>query len=197
MFIVVSVIAPLVEEFVKPLAVVVMMGRIRSAAEAFVLGLAAGIGFDLIETVGYISMGYRNWLNVALERSAAGLLHGFGAGMVTLGWYYVTHSKEGRHRFLLGLGCWVYAILQHALWNGSFGLQLLPAPVGPYLDTGTITIGAVSVPSFTLVYVIESALMLIFFLYVTGKLRGKKPSEAATPSTPSQRQEAMAGTSRV
>jgi RsiW-degrading membrane proteinase PrsW (M82 family) len=171
MFIVVSVIAPFVEEAVKPLAVVVMIGRIRSAAEAFVLGLAAGIGFDLIETVGYISMGYRDWLNVALERSAAGLLHGFGAAMVTLGWYYLTHPKESKHPVLLGLGCWTYAVLQHAFWNGAFGLQLLPAPVGPYLDTGTITIGAVSMPSFILVYVVEATLMLIFFLYTTGRLR--------------------------
>ena len=174
MFILVSVIAPFVEEAVKPLAVVVMIGRIRSAAEAFVLGLAAGIGFDLIETVGYISMGYRDWLNVALERSAAGLLHGFGAAMVTLGWYYLTHPKESKHPFLLGLGCWTYAILQHAIWNGSFGLQLLPAPIGPYLDTGTILIGSVSIPSFTLVYVIESLLMLMLFLSMTGRLRRKE-----------------------
>ncbi|HZT98609.1 MAG TPA: PrsW family glutamic-type intramembrane protease [Ktedonobacteraceae bacterium] len=174
MFILVSVIAPFVEEAVKPLAVVVMIGRIRSAAEAFVLGLAAGIGFDLIETVGYISMGYRDWLNVALERSAAGLLHGFGAAMVTLGWYYLTHPKESKHPFLLGLGCWIYAVLQHAIWNGAFGLQLLPAPVGPYLDTGTITIDSISMPSFVLVYVVESLLMLLFFLYVTGRLRKKQ-----------------------
>ncbi len=179
MFILVSVIAPLVEEAVKPLAVVMLIGRIRSAAEAFVLGLAAGIGFDLIETVGYISMGYRDWLNVALERSAAGLLHGFGAAMVTLGWYYLTHPKESKHPFQLGFGCWAYAILQHAIWNGSFGLQLLPAPLGPYLDTGTLTLGSISLPSFTLVYIIESLLMLIFFLYVTGRLRRQAAARAA------------------
>jgi RsiW-degrading membrane proteinase PrsW (M82 family) len=180
MFIVVSVIAPVVEETVKPLAVVIMIGRIRSAGEAFVLGLAAGIGFDLIETAGYISMGYRDWLSVALERSAAGLLHGFGAAMVTLGWYYLTHPNESKHRFLLAFGCWAYAILQHALWNGSFGLQLLPAPIGPYLDTGTITISSLSIPSFILVYVVEAALMLIFFLYVTGKVRGKTTTGASS-----------------
>src|SRR5207248_5527924 len=46
---VVAVMAPLIEESVKPLAVIVFIGRLRSAAEAFVLGLAAGIGFNLIE----------------------------------------------------------------------------------------------------------------------------------------------------
>jgi RsiW-degrading membrane proteinase PrsW (M82 family) len=170
-----SVIAPLVEEAVKPLAAVVMMGRIRSAAEAFVLGLACGIGFDLIETAGYISMGYRNWLDVAIQRSSAGLLHGFGAAMVALGWYYVTHPDSSRRRFLLAAGCWGYALLQHALWNGSFVLQLLPAPVGPYLDKGSVTLGSFSFPSFYLVYLVETALMLIFFLYVTKKLRTQPP----------------------
>lgn len=174
MFLLVSVIAPLVEETVKPLAVVIMMGRIRSAAEAFVLGLGAGVGFDLIETSGYISQGYRDWLDVALQRSTAGLLHGFGAAMVALGWYYLTHKDSARRRFLLGFGCIAYAVLQHAIWNGSFGLQLLPAPIGPYLDNGTIALGKLVMPSFILVYIALSLLMLIFFLFVTTKLRGKK-----------------------
>jgi RsiW-degrading membrane proteinase PrsW (M82 family) len=174
MFLLVSVIAPLVEETVKPLAVVIMMGRIRSAAEAFVLGLGAGVGFDLIETSGYISAGYRDWLDVALQRSTAGLLHGFGAAMVSLGWYYLTHKDSARRRFLLGFGCIGYAVLQHAIWNGSFGLQLLPAPIGPYLDNGTIALGKLVMPSFILVYIVLSLLMLIFFLFVTTKLRGKK-----------------------
>lgn len=168
---VVSVIAPLVEEAVKPLAVVVMIGRMRSAAEAFVLGLACGIGFDLIETSGYIAMGYRDWFDVALQRSSAGLLHGFGAGMVALGWYYFTHPKSSQHRILLACGCWVYAVLQHAIWNGSSVLQILPAPIGPFLNSGTVTLGLLSFPAFGLVFVAESLIMLIFFVYVTGRLR--------------------------
>lgn len=177
LFIILSVIAPLVEEAVKPLAVVILIGRVRSALEAFVLGLAGGIGFDLIETSGYISQGYRDWLDVAIQRSSAGLLHGLGAAMVALGWYFLTHPKESKHRFLLALGCWGYAVLQHAIWNGSFVLQLLPAPVGPYLDTGTITIGSFSAPSFILVYIVETILMLIFFFFVTGKLRKRQPPQ--------------------
>jgi RsiW-degrading membrane proteinase PrsW (M82 family) len=179
MFILVSVIAPLVEEAVKPLAVVVLIGRIRSAAEAFVLGMACGIGFDLVETTGYIGQGYQDWLSVALQRSSAGLLHGFGAGMVALGWYFITHrnSTGKANRILLALGCWGYAIMQHALWNGSFGLELLPAPIGPYLSDGTLPFGPITLPAFILVYVVESVLMLIFFLFVTRKLRAKNEEQ--------------------
>jgi RsiW-degrading membrane proteinase PrsW (M82 family) len=188
LLVLVSVIAPLVEETVKPLAVVVLIGRIRSAAEAFILGMSCGIGFDLIETSGYISMGYKDWLDVALQRSTAGLLHGLGAGMVALGWYLLTHRQERRHSVLLALCCWAYAILQHALWNGSFVLQLLPAPVGPYLSNGNLHLGPLNLPSFIIVYVIASVIMLVFLFFVTGKLRGKSSPPAAPPSSGSTEQ---------
>ena len=175
MFLLVSVIAPLVEEGVKPLAVIALIGRLNSAAEAFMLGLACGIGFDLIETSGYISMGYRTWVDVAIERSSAGLLHGFGAGMVALGWYFLTHKKSlARRRILIGLGCIIYAILQHAIWNGSFVFQLLPAPIGPYLDQGKIMLGSYTLEAGLLIYIAETILMLAFFLFITGRLSGRK-----------------------
>lgn len=177
MFILVSAIAPLVEETVKPLAAVALIGRMRSAGEAFVLGLSCGIGFDLIETIGYISQGYHQWIETALERSAAGLLHGFGAGMVALGWYYLTHRGSLRkNRILIALGCGIYALLQHAIWNGSFGLALLPAPIGSFFDNGTIMIGSYAMPGLVVAYIVETVLMLIFFFFVTGKLRSTAPT---------------------
>lgn len=174
LFLVVSVLAPFVEEGVKPLAVISMIGRIGSASEAFILGMACGIGFDLIETSGYISMGYSNWVDVAIQRTSAGLLHSFGAGMTALGWYIITHRQSiAKNRLLIGIGCCVYAILQHAIWNGTFIFQLLPAPIGPYLDNGVINIGNYPLPSVLIIYAIETVLMLIFLLFVTGKLSGK------------------------
>jgi hypothetical protein len=169
---IVSVIAPIVEEGLKPLAVVTMIGRIRSAAEAFILGMACGIGFDMIETTSYIGIGYHHWIDVAINRSTAGLLHGFGAGMMALGWYYITHKDALKgHHIQIGLGCMLYAILQHAIWNGSFVLQLLPAPIGPYLESGTITIVNYQLDAFLIVYVIFSILMLCFLWFVTRKIR--------------------------
>jgi len=172
--IVVAVMAPLIEESVKPLAVIIFIGRVRSAAEAFVLGLAAGIGFNLIETTGYISSGYQDWLSIALIRTGSGLLHGFGAAMVTLGWYYLTHP--GKHRGLKVAGCWTYAVLQHAIWNGSWGLTLLPGQIGSFFNNTNVTIGSISLPSYSLVNIAEALFMLAFFMYMTGKLRTKQPS---------------------
>jgi RsiW-degrading membrane proteinase PrsW (M82 family) len=170
LFIAVAIIAPLVEETVKPLAVIILIGRMRSAAEAFVLGLACGIGFDLIETSGYISSKTTDWLNIALIRTGAGLLHGMGAAMVALGWYYLTHP--GKNRVLKALGCWLYAVVQHALWNGSAFLTLLPGSTGEFFSK-PLTIGSITLPYFELVNGIEAIFILLFFLYITYRIRGK------------------------
>jgi RsiW-degrading membrane proteinase PrsW (M82 family) len=182
MILLLSVIAPLVEESVKPLAAIALIGRMHSAAEAFVLGLSCGIGFDLIETSGYISQGYQNWLKVALERSPAGLLHGFGAAMVTLGWYYLTHKQAARHRFVLGFGCILYALVQHAVWNGTFILAMLPAPLGPFFDHGTVPLGPLSFGGDLVPYMVLAVLMIAFFVYVSGKVRERQST--VKPTTP-------------
>src|SRR5207244_1364873 len=109
------------------------------------VGLAAVFDFILIETTGYIASGYEDWLSIALIRTGSGLLHGFGAAMVTLGWYYLTHP--GKHRGLKVAGCWTYAVLQHAIWNGSWGLTLLPGQIGSFFNNTNVTIGSISLPS--------------------------------------------------
>jgi RsiW-degrading membrane proteinase PrsW (M82 family) len=180
-----SVIAPLVEELVKPLAVVILIGRVRSKAEAFTLGLACGIGFNLVETTGYISSGYNDWLTVALVRSGAGLLHGLGAAMVSLGWYYLTHKEEGRwrRRALVALGCAVYAVLQHAIWNGSVALVLLPDPFGSFFQNWSWNLGTLSIDGIEFVNIAEMICILIFFVYISGRLRAKaQPKPGAQPA---------------
>src|SRR5207302_366764 len=169
-----------VEETVKPLAIAFFIRRMHSAAEAFVLGMGAGLGFAMVETVGYIGSGYHSWLEVAIERSGAGLLHGFGAAMVALGWYYLIHAKK--RRLLLALACWLYAVLQHALWNGSWGLSLLPGPVGNFFNTATVTFGSFSLPDYEIVNIVEALFMLAFFIYMTGRLRTKTPSPSSSSS---------------
>ena len=189
LFITIAVMAPLVEETVKPLAVVLLIGRVRSAAEAFVLGLACGIGFDIVETSLYISSGYHDWLNVALTRTGSGLLHGFGAGMVALGWYYLTHVQGSGYpkAFLRAFACWFYAVFQHVVWNGSVTLVLLPGPVGQFLQNWMLNLGFASVPSDVVINSIETLFILAFFIYMTGKLRSK-PTSPSVPS-PEERKE--------
>ncbi len=179
-FIIVAIIGPIVEELVKPIAVIAFIGRIRSASEAFILGMACGIGFDLVETVGYISSGYRDWLSVALERTGAGLLHGFGAAMVALGWYYLFHAKE--RRFLKFLGYVAYAIFQHFLWNATATLELAPDPVGSTINSWNLKLGFTTLPFTEVANIVEALLILVFFLYIINSLRAKLPPSPSEQS---------------
>lgn len=168
-FLFIAVIGPVIEETVKPLAIIPFVGRIRSASEAFVLGMACGIGFALIETVGYIGLGYQDWLTVALERTGASLLHGFGAGMVTLGWYYLFHAKK--YRFLKAIGCYAYAVFQHFAWNATAVLSLLPGPAGTTINSWNLNLGFTVLPFVEILNILEIILMLVFFIYITGSIR--------------------------
>lgn len=176
-----TVVAPLVEEMVKPLAVVVLIGRVQSKVEAFALGLACGIGFNLVETSGYISQGYGDWLNVALIRSSTGLLHGFGAAMVALGWYILTHKEEGLwwKRLLIALGCMGYAILQHAIWNGTGALIFLPGPLGTFFQNWSWSAGPVSLSGTDLINIAEIVPMLVFFICMATLLRRRQQRKVA------------------
>jgi RsiW-degrading membrane proteinase PrsW (M82 family) len=175
-FLIVAIVGPIVEETVKPLAVALYIGRILSASETFLLGMACGIGFAVVETVGYIGSGYHDWLAVAIERTGAGLLHGVGAGMVALGWYYLVHAQKYGVR--KALGCWSYAVLQHVIWNATAVLGLLPGPVGTSLNSWNLNLGFVALPFLEVLNIIEAILILVFFFYITGRLRRMAP---ATP----------------
>lgn len=173
-FLIVAIVGPIVEETIKPLAVVLYIGRMRSASETFLLGMACGIGFALVETVGYIGSGYHDWLAVAIERTGAGLLHGVGAGMVALGWYFLVHAEK--YRVLIAVGFWSYAVLQHVVWNATAVLGLLPGPIGSTINSWNLNLGFVTLPFVEILNIIEAILILVFFFYITGRLRKMTPS---------------------
>jgi RsiW-degrading membrane proteinase PrsW (M82 family) len=184
LFLIVAIMGPIVEETVKPLGVAFFIGRVRSASEAFLLGMSAGLGFALIETVEYISSGYHDWLFVALERTAAGLLHGVGAGMVALGWYYVVHGRD--RRFLKAFACWSYAVLQHLVWNGTAVLTYLPNPYGATLNSWNVNLGFTSLPFVEILNIVEAVLILLFLLQMTRRMRAHKPEKPVERFDPSR-----------
>jgi RsiW-degrading membrane proteinase PrsW (M82 family) len=171
-----SVAAPLVEEGVKPLGAVLLMRRLRTPASAFLMGLAAGIGFDMFETIGYIGQGEADWVGIAIERIGAGLLHGVGAGMAALGWYYLINGKGVRLRWLRGVGGIVYAVLQHAIFNGSNLLNLVPGPIGQWMQQ-PLYVGRLPLDGGVLLFFGYYVVILGVLIYVTGRLA--QPREIA------------------
>lgn len=190
MLLVLSVVAPLVEESVKPLGALLAIRRLRTPAEAFLVGLAAGVGFDIFETIGYIGQGQADWVTVAIDRIGAGLLHGVGAGMATLGWYYFINGSGVQLRWLRGIGCGVYAVAQHALFNAfSFIGAVLPSNVNDWLNQ-PFYIGDLPLQNADIIYLGIYLYLIGFLLFMTRQLwhaKGmpeRKPPLPAAPNWP-------------
>lgn len=120
-----ALVAPLVEEFVKPLVVLPLLRGLESRREAFLLGAAAGAGFAALENVLYALFGGRYWGGILTVRALGAAVHPLGAGLTALAWYSVyfrsKHLKSPNLRWLGGFGL---AVGQHALWNGGLVLWL-------------------------------------------------------------------------
>jgi RsiW-degrading membrane proteinase PrsW (M82 family) len=157
------IVVPFLEELIKPLPLLLFMKKVSTGAEAFILGLACGLGFDMVETAGYIGGGYTVWANVAFERLGTSLLHGFGTAALSLGCFYLIQG--GADQTLKVIVCWVYALVQHIVWNGTAGLSLLPAPFGAYIKTLLIHVGPATIPLTDGVNLLEAVLYFQVFVF--------------------------------
>ncbi|MDQ2713298.1 MAG: hypothetical protein M3Z08_00115 [Chloroflexota bacterium] len=169
---------PLIDEFTKPLLLVTFMGKVRSAAEAFAMGLVCGAGFGLIEALFLVGAVYNNWAGLTLITSSLVIVQGFGAAMGTLGWYYMTRTKT--HRARNALVCWACALLQHVLINAILVSSLLPDPIGSTVKGWLLNVGTQSIPANVLAYTIGVILILALFIYIAGRLR-KQSAIAPVP----------------
>lgn len=110
-----AVLAPLIEEALKPAAVWLVGKRLRSPAEGFALGALCGAGFALLEgmmaaseATGMIGFGLA-------ARAASSLMHITASGLV--GWGIASARLEKRYgRLAL---TYLLSVALHGLWNGS------------------------------------------------------------------------------
>lgn len=184
MLLVLSVVAPIVEEGAKPLGALLAIRRLRTPGEAFLVGLAAGVGFDILETIGYIGQGQADWISVAIDRVGAGLLHGVGAGMGALGWYYLINGQGVPLRWLRGIGCGLYAVVQHGVFN-AFSLigQILPANINNWLNQ-PFYIGDLPISNSDIIYLGIYLYLIGFLLFMTHRLLGAKGMPERKPPLP-------------
>ncbi len=54
-------------------------------------------------------------------------------------------------------------------------LAFLPAPAGPALNNFNINLGFTQLPFLELLNILEAILILVFFVYMTGRLRRQTP----------------------
>jgi RsiW-degrading membrane proteinase PrsW (M82 family) len=84
----VIVLAPLVEEFSK--AISARLSKPFDRKSALLAGVAAGVGFAVIENIAYATGGFfveGGWETVVLLRMLGSAVHPVAAGLVSLGWW--------------------------------------------------------------------------------------------------------------
>ena len=134
-------LAPLFEEPAKLLATVWCWHRAgyRSPLSGLVLGLAAGTGFAVAETAGYVfeasaEVGVNHGIGVLMLRSLmAPFAHGVWTAATASAWFQIGWGFKGAWQpiFLRAL---LIAMALHAMWNsGSMLLLLLSASAGTTL----------------------------------------------------------------
>jgi len=110
---VVSILIPMIEEMVKPLAVWLFAKQLDTVRDGFVLGAVSGTAYALFETIGLGSGAGSNWLVVLGARGGTSLLHIVTSAM--MGAAIVGAARERKYLRLAGI--YFASILLHGLWN--------------------------------------------------------------------------------
>jgi hypothetical protein len=110
-----AVLAPLIEEAVKPAIIWFLGKRLSSPSEGFVLGALCGAGFAMMEGLLAASGAAQMWGFGLAGRAAASLMHITSSAF--LGWAVASAQLEKRYgRLAL---TYLLSVSIHGLWNGS------------------------------------------------------------------------------
>jgi hypothetical protein len=151
-----AVLAPIIEESLKPAAVWWLGKRLHSPAEGFALGALCGAGFALLEGTLAASESFQMLGSGLAARAAGSLLHITTSAV--MGWGIASSRLEKRN----GRLAWAYflAISIHGLWNGSvilaaFGSLRLALPgAGSDLPSQLLAVAGIVILTLTLVTII-------------------------------------------
>jgi RsiW-degrading membrane proteinase PrsW (M82 family) len=154
-------VAPLTEELGKALGA--SISRPKGRREAFLSGVAAGVGFAVIENVLYAVAGASlggPWPAIVLARALGAAVHPLACGLVMLGWWEWRKDRNLLallRRYLTGVGI-------HALWNGSlvalFVVESAYDPSGSLSGLGPAALaysGAIGVVLLGVLWMVTSA----------------------------------------
>jgi RsiW-degrading membrane proteinase PrsW (M82 family) len=106
-------LVPLIEELLKPLGVILVLGRRPTPMAAFVGGLLGGLGFAFTESLSNLMAITDPWFILVVARLGTLIMHGFASALVGWGWGQLASKKP------LGLLlAYAGAVFIHGLWNG-------------------------------------------------------------------------------
>jgi hypothetical protein len=166
-FVVMSGLVPLIEELVKPVAVWLLAGRLRTPAQGFALGALSGAGFALVEGLVAGSSAGEGWGALAVARAGGSLMHILATGLV--GWGIASAWQE--HRILRLVGSYALSVSIHGLWNGMTVTIVFGALRVFLAGSGSDALGVFLGTAGMVVLAILSVLTLIALILINRKLR--------------------------
>jgi RsiW-degrading membrane proteinase PrsW (M82 family) len=177
----VAVIAPLVEELVKPLPLLPLLGRLASPRDAMLLGMLVGAGFAAVENILYATLFGSTWGGVLAVRALGAALHPFGTGLMAVAWWRLLRRQPGT-----ALG-WVQsyglAVGVHALWNATC---VVAATVAQALLAGwnVELLGITDAALLLALLALEGAGLLVALRVLARRVEAASEEEVAEPSLP-------------
>ena len=109
-----AIVAPLTEEFTKLLGVIfVQRSKVTTGYSAFVTGACVGLGFSVVETLGYALAAGTAWPWLLLVRAPVAFIHVTASALAGYGWH--RQRTTGGFRIVPYL---IAAVLVHGAWNG-------------------------------------------------------------------------------
>ena len=127
--ILVSVIAPFVEELLKPIGLIFIMKRLKTPYEGVLYGVACGMGFAIIENMLYelfilLWYGSDAWtLNAFVRGIGSTVLHAVGPAAIG---FAIAYSKQMEKPMMRPLVyAYIFGFVMHGAWNGFATLPLL------------------------------------------------------------------------
>jgi RsiW-degrading membrane proteinase PrsW (M82 family) len=127
--ILVSVIAPFVEELLKPVGLIFILKRLKTPYEGVLYGVACGMGFAIIENMLYelfilLWYGSDAWtLNAFVRGIGSTVLHAVGPAAIGFAVAYSRQMEVSMKRYLIY--AYIFGFVMHAAWNGFATLPLL------------------------------------------------------------------------
>lgn len=127
-FLLLSLVVPLIEELFKPLAVWIFARNLTSPASGFALGMLSGGAFALVESLNVSGNGSSAWFVIVIVRAGTALLHMTTSGLMGLA--IVQVFRDGRiGRFI---AAYLTSASLHGVWNACAAGTALAA-IGDYI----------------------------------------------------------------
>jgi hypothetical protein len=106
-------VTPMIEEFIKPLAIWFFAGKELTPSEGFFMGLVCGAGFALSESLLMMSGAAGAWTSTVIGRAGTSLLHVTTPAII--GWAMAKSWHDGK--YLRVSLAYLGTIVLHGIWN--------------------------------------------------------------------------------